>query len=1717
MRDAMRGRVQTIILAELERLFDAGQLQALALTHFGLKLERAGKAALAAELVQRCASSAALDALSDVIVLLRPGADSRIEDLRQRGLLMPEALKPESTLGRYRLERALGAGDVSSVFTATDESTPLRVKVLKASLRDRAAIERYFARSRAVAALAERGAAPLRQAGEIGDRFAVVHELVPGRVLSELFTAEQAQSLRSLASVLQGLLEALDALHRRGLVHGDLRASNVLVTEDQGVVLLDAGAYFVRHPLDALAPEQLSGELPTPRSDVYAFGCLLYQLVSGKPVFAGSRAQVVEGRLTRTPEPASFAAPRAGIIAELDELLLDLLDRAPAQRPADAEAVRDRLDSLLALRRSEPAPAPVSDDQLQAQIDQLRARPEDEELAAVLESQIDQGADPVRIARAYLAIADGLPARSRARRPLRRRAALLFESSADDAHAEQVYRALLTGDPSDQEAWTALERLARRAGDYEKVVELGLERIEHISDGAARARAIAAIGDVLRTKLADAEQAQEAYLRAFCEDPSPAYAAQVEALAAGRQAVWTEVLSTLADAAAQELSVEKRTSLLLQLGRWYAVQAVRADLALQCFEAVLLGDPNQEDALSAAAELLEQQPGGADRAALLYERLIALKPSYSAAHEALAHIYEHVDPYEYDRVLARWADAAGGDQWCELTLRRAELQESLHEDDEARALYEAVLERQPREARALAGQDRLLSRSNRPLELRSLLEREIDAAQTPQQKIRSLERLAALLASEFHDIEAAAATLEKVVALQASQLGALNELGVYYTKLERWELLGQTYARLIAAMPIDDERVAMQLGYARLLERRLHQPELALASYEAVLAIDRRQIEALTAVARLYAENGAIGHAVEALDALAALDPFPEAHVQHLTRAAELLVGQNDLPAAIERLRRAFAAQPDAADVAARLRSAYLAQGDVDAAIELLEQQVARAKDADLRADLALELGKLFTRKGEHGRARAAAELALKAKPNDPAAHIVLGDAARNGGEAERATLHYAAAVERLQSLPREQAGRLLADYAQVLFDSNQAQKALARMDELVQKFSEDAQAMLRASEVLLEHGAPERVVVVCRDVLARFGDSLDEAQQSLLLYRLGEALRRTGQLDEAIEALERSAHTDPLSSAPLAALRAAFATQERWVDVSRTLVRQLERAAPAERAELLVEIGDLAATTLKDSATAAASYLAALRLKGQDRKILLKLMQVYTAERDFAKVLAAILELADATPKSEDRAKHLLVAARVALTELADQKQALELTTRALELAPESDAIAREALVLRREAGDSDGARHLLERRVEAAAQANDRALAINLAAELADEYLADLQGDEAIAVNEAVLRLTGTDPVREEVLSDLYESEPVRYRDRALSLVERAVARDPSRPEPYRRLVRLYRAMKEPDGLFCVSQALVALDLADELEQKWFDEQRASGEVGGPAISDDDWQELVVHPSVDRTLTRIFALLEPVLRHERAVSLERLGYAASSRIDVGVDAPLVRALVRSAALIGAPVPDLFADPQLAAGLRMPPSARPSFVLSESARGAHVPLRQAAFVAGAHVCLTKPGFYVRVLVPRIPALKAWLLAAVRLLVPKLEFSAELETLTAEAHGHLQHGLAGAARDELTQLIAELLRSDQVLDVGAWAAGVDLTSDRLGLVAAGDLPTALAVVRATGESASAVAASERERQLLAYSVSLRYLALRAKYGLGVGAPKGNARSGAAAQ
>jgi tetratricopeptide (TPR) repeat protein len=1756
--------------AELERLYELDELAELSRDLLGLDPEAIGgtaaKASFAKALIEFCRNEEAMDALADAVVAQRGDEARLFSALRAQGFAIPEQLESGSSLGPYVVVERIGEGHAGISYLAQLEGRDVRLKVLRRrATLDKRALQRFSTATRLAGALTHPGIPRRIWAGRVDDRWAVRHDFVVGESLAAQVALTGALPFLEIRDLVRAILEPLAELHARRLVHGDLSLENVLVVTPTAenragdaveVVLLDAATFHLQTsfgsnglPLGScstISPERIAGRAVDARSDVYSFAALLFELLTGKPPFVGDTdVDVLVGHLSLRPEPPSASAPPGYVSAELDELVLRMLDKSPARRPRNASVVLDALQALDLGAFAELAAMP--DDELDQLVEPLISAPDDEQAAAELEAAIAQGADPRRVAEAFRLAAKLSKASPEARRGLLLRAAKIYGSAAPDRiAAEQVLGELWRLDPSDETSGQALLRLRRQLGKWTEVVEMLLDRSERAPSGHERGRILAEIGKLYATELDDRTQAVVAYAEAFCQDPEEAsYAAEVERLASSSHAAWTEALGLCVEAAAGEMPTGSKNLLWVRMARWYSEKVNRPDLALPCYVAVLSSEPANDAALEGmsaiyrsakswtelgmvlirradltespglardlrteAAGILERELGQEASARELYERIVAEDPSHDAAGNALTKIYQSAGEHERAlQLLERRADALRGEPRHALMCRAAELFEGpLGDFAEAIRRYEAVLAEDPAEPTALRGLDRAHAQTGAWDELLRVLRRQLGLSLTPRQKSMLWERIARVYAEELIDHDLAAEAWEQVLELDPQNQDGFAALPKHYRALERYSDLAELFQHQLRVVTDPKRRVEIGLQLGAVLARPLESTEAAISAYEAVLEIEPEHPAALQALGSLRASRGDISHALDALDALAANAATPAARAEQYRRAARLLEENGELDLAIERYQLALDSVPHDPATSAALRAAYVARGDAKAAVELIDQELTATESAHARSKLHGEKARLcFELLGDESRAEQAARLTISEDPTNLDALTVLGDVAFSASHFLEAAKQYEQVTNRLDALDNAEAARVIARHAEALARSGAREKALEKAEWLLRVQPGNPTSMRVAADIVFAHGEPRRALELYTE-LALQRDALPERHQAKVLYGLGESARRLGELDVARGALEEALALDPSSPLPHRALAKAFEADERWSDMARVLYGLLDVVAGEGRVTLLIEIGDLAGSKLRDVEYAAKMYLAALYESPDDRKVLMKLMQLYGEAEDWDQLVIVIERLAELVDDDVQRAKYLKTAGEIAAKQLGDFERAVRLLDQAVSLDPSSEAAVDEALRQHRSLGDAQQVKQLLKQRIKLALEKDERETMLARMAELADLYLRHFSDvRQAVAVYESMQDVDPGNAERTGVLAGLYASRPSEYFAKAVAAYQLLLAQNPQHVDAYRALRRLHTEARFVDGAWCLCQALTLLGLAEDDEREFFERLRSEGAAPArQSLSDADWSNLVMHQDADPLVSSILALIEPAVIAARSKTLKELGYRKEHALDPARDPySLVQSLAWGAEVLGMPLPPLFHNANDAGGLSFLHAKTPSIVLGRAALGTEVAPQAAAFIAGQQLASFRAGHYVRHLLPSGTALKSWLTAAIKLIAPGFPVAAELARPIQEALAALETALTSALRDHLASIVSRLLQQGAPLDLKKWIAGADLTADRAGLILCHDLETAVEMVRASRQDASAVPPADRIRALVLYSVSPEYFRVREQLGVEV--------------
>lgn len=262
--------------------------------------------------------------------------------------------------GRYRLVAQQGSGGMAVIYKATDLALgrAVAVKILRPSLTsDPEFLKRFRQEARNVANLSHPNIVTVHDVGQDGNTHYMVMEYVDGEDLKRLIRSTAPFSIDRALSIAIQICAGVGYVHRAGLVHADVKPQNVLVTSDDAVKVTDFGiaqALSATQPVERqqvvwgsphyFSPEQAQGDPPTPASDVYAIGIVLFEMLTGRLPFVGTDQQeLAMAHIRETPPNVSDFNPNVPV--HLDRIVHKILAKKPESRYQTADQLGRILSS----------------------------------------------------------------------------------------------------------------------------------------------------------------------------------------------------------------------------------------------------------------------------------------------------------------------------------------------------------------------------------------------------------------------------------------------------------------------------------------------------------------------------------------------------------------------------------------------------------------------------------------------------------------------------------------------------------------------------------------------------------------------------------------------------------------------------------------------------------------------------------------------------------------------------------------------------------------------------------------------------------------------------------------------------------------------------------------------------------------------------------------------------------------------------------------------------------------------------------------------------------------------------------------------------------------------------------------------------------------------------------------------------------------------------
>jgi len=1761
--DILRGELERLFTA---RALDDLTEEYLGIDPGQFRGEEDTKAVFVRRLLDWCELNDAILALADIVLFLKKG----MVDPRLRQLFRPSESEPppdEETMAGYKAGEKLITMGIATFYRAEkeeegDDSLQNAIGIVNHDrVQAPGAVQRLLTGLRIYSKTESEHLVDVMEIGTCSDKrpFLVI-PWTGGRTLADLMPLNPGEMLHYMLQVLDGL----EALHEAGLQHGDIKPENILVIEHDGeqtAVLFgygaqrlsagwklessDTGPITLFGTPKSMAPEQIRGLDTDFRTDIYSVGTTMFELLTGKAPFYGHNAMdTVGSHIFKDPDPLKVPAGREEAPSELQDLIMRAMSRDPTRRHTDVKQLRAGLMEVLETIQSLSEDTGTYDD-ISAAAELFLENVADEGLLEQLEEEAEEhhAWNPAAevIANAAAAHED-----EEVKTRLWFAAARIYHHKLKDrVIAEELYNSIIEADPDNVQAADALADIRRSSGRYEEVIEMLSAKAGKSEDREEKLSILSEIAEIYFSEAKDYSKAFDYYLLLLGErGPDEDLVARLEKLSeeTGR---WNELTQGIAAVLPAVTDPDQNFDLCLKLADFYSEHLNRQDYALSCYQQALSAKADsaraldgvvkvyrksqqwtelaqvivsfaqnekapsvKRDRLVEAATVYFEKLSDTEQTRKLLEQVQEEDPAHEGALVLLDRIYSQSEDWTRlaDIYKARLGQIPESDE-AALRYRLAELYEDRLDDSEgALENYSRVIELDPENIEALKGQERIYARKEDYARLLENLDRQLELAVTPRQKIQLLDRLAGLHEEEFRDDSKAIECYERTLELDPDHTGSLVSLSRLYRKEQRWnDLLDNLQARTDLADD-DEEKIELMRTRAQIFDEKLGESSRAAEVFAEIARISGSDESTLEALARSQEESGDFEGLRDTLQQMIEKSESRTATSTLYVRLARIQEeGLDDLESAIQSLRKAVDAAPENSNALSALREAYVKKGDFASALEMHQKEL-KITDGELaRAEVIAEMGVLcLMHLNDQERAVEYFEQALEIDPNClPAADNVCS-LYREIDRWEDALGIYERFYQSIDALSDELALDLLTHMGEACARLDKPDKALEIFAQARERAGDDPYLTISLGKSALAVNNAEEALKSFSEFLEKFSDGAStEDRVEALIGKAASLVEIGGREAEAFSAASQAQSLDPENVRALKLLAEIHLSRKSWqdaVNVKKKLADLVEDTE--EKLNLLLEAGRIQSEQLKSNQPAIETLQKALELDDGNRAVLNQLMKVHSARGQWSQVVEVVLKLADLVEEKTQLAKYLLTVGKIYRRELKQADEALTYLDMALDEDPTLLNAFDNIVQINTDTQNWTGLERAYRKMISRLPEDYDIKTRINLWHSLAELYIHRLDRfDDAVTVLEAIRKLVPEERRWMEELSELYGWE-AKYSQKAIALHHELLRQNPLRIESFNGLRRIYSEQNKPDESWCLSQVLNLLRAADNEEVQFYNEFRMKDlESPAKSLSDKEWNRHINHPDLDSLATSIFSLIQPMILSEKGQSHKNFELNKDNVVDLEKDDSEFTQLIKfCSGALGLETPDIFYEPNRAIGLAFAHTTPPSLVVGSKALnlGDRMGI---AFTLAQYLAYSIPGFYVRQLLVSGSELSSWLLAAVKYFAPQLPAPKDQVSKVTDALSVLKKKMPGDVEEKLREHVQSFIAGGGEVNLKKWGSAVDLTADRAAFVLVHDLETAIRCLKDLPEASGMLSPRDRIKELTLFAISESYFSLRRHTGV----------------
>ena len=1330
-------------------------------------------------------------------------------------------------------------------------------------------------------------------------------------------------------------------------------------------------------------------------------------------------------------------------------------------------------------------------------------------------------------------------------------AELWRETVQEPDKATVAWQKILEVDAAHDEAFRELEKLHTNGQRWEPLIELYLGRLDTRTETSDKTDLLRRIAKVFEEKLDDKNQALDALINALGEDFHDRDTAKYIERMAQATGRWGEVIQTANNWLQEQTESHQKIRLCLHLAKWYGDDLGHPEYAQPYYAQIVALDPNnvgalrqmgqlyrkngnwqqlgatltraldvavsdvdRKEILTELGELLDSQMSQTDQAVTHFNRALEVDGLFIPAIENLERIYAaRGEKKQLVDILTRKVRALDEPSEIAATkLRIGILNEEMNDPQRAAQTFREVIELEPQNLQGLRGLARVYEILNQWPELVRVLEAQLDVVTTERERIDILMQLAGIHEEHFLKADIAAQRLEQVLEIDPNHEEAYFQLERCYRKLRQWTELINVYERHISATLDRKTKADLYGSIAQVYADEIEDTDRAIDAYRNIVDLDDVNLPALEALSKLYDKQGDASQSIDYMTRVAELTQDTKQRVESYYKIGKALDEKlGDRVSAQDRYEMALDLDPSHLPTLGALRQIATDNADYDKAARYIDQEQSFTPAPRQRARLLVELGRLREEMlGDHDSAVLAWEASYEADPENEDGALPLVDEYIGKENWEKA--------EPLLDMLTRKAGKRDRGEQHTLYNKlGMVTAALGRDDKAHKAYS--AAHQLDLTDQVTIRGLAE-VSFRLKDWAASLTNfqkvltslSEDETEQRAdVYYKLGCIKREQGQAKQAINNFEKALGVDNTHRPTLEALVGIYTDLKDWKQVVAYKRQILDSVVEGEeRFKILVEIADIWQDMDKNPVKAIEALEDAKDLQPDNRPLLNKMLPLYEATQNWTQMIQTIHAIADMEKDSGRKAKFVFTVAQLYRDKMQDQDRAVEMFNEALDLNPsylEAFERINKILTAQKDWKQLERAFRKMLRRLSTANVGNAD-LEFNLWHNLGLIYrdrLSDV--NSAIEAFKMATRFKPDEPVERQILAELFENTD--QLEAAVGEHSQVLQKDPLRVDPYRSLYKLALKMHDYDRAWCMCAALAFLHKADEEEQRFFEDYRPRAMIQVKSrLDNEQWVKNLFHKDENIFIGKIFEMVTPaaIVAKTQALAKAKQLPALDRRFKQDPATSTVtfaKTFGWAAQVLGIQLPDLYVRNDVPGALVAVPSRPPASVAGQSVLTGYTP-QELTFIVGKHLSYYRGEHYIKNLFPTLGELKVVFFSAIKIIQPEFNVPAEMAQAVNMTAAEFVKYMQPVERDSLRLVVQKFIEDGAKADLKKWMQSVDVSGARAGLLLCADLEIAKKIIAAEPQLPGDLSPPDKLKELIIFSVSEQYLALRKALGIAIG-------------